>query len=47
MDQPGDDGLLRGWYGRVAEDAFEHGDAAADDDVIGDVLHNGSSFSGD
>lgn len=47
MATPGNDCFLWRGHSGVAEDAFEHGDAAADDDVIGDVLHNGSSFSGD
>ena len=47
MNQPGDDRLLRSWDGRVAEDAFEDGDAATDDDVIRDVLHDGGGLSSD
>lgn len=29
------------WDSAVAEDALEHGDAAAYDDVVADVLHDG------
>ena len=38
--------LLWRWYIGSAEDAFQDGNAAANDDVVGDILHDGSSFSG-
>ena len=43
----GDDGLLRRRHVGVAEDAFENGDAATDNDVIGDVLHDRGGLAGD
>ena len=44
--EPGDDGFFGSWHCRVAEDAFENGDATTHDDVIRDVLHDGGGFTG-
>ncbi len=42
----GDDCFFGSGYSRVAEDSFEHRDAAADDDVVRDVLHDRSGLAG-
>ena len=41
-----DDGLARYRDRRVPEDALEDGDAAPDDDVVGDVLHDARGLAG-
>jgi hypothetical protein len=45
VSEPGDNGFFGSWYCRVAEDAFENGDAASDDDIIGYIFHDGRSFA--
>ena len=47
MIAPGDDSFLRRRDSRVSEDSFEDCDASADDDVVGNVLHDGGSLTGD
>ena len=34
------------WHSIVAKDSLEHGDAAANDDVVADIFHDGSGFPG-
>ena len=43
--EPGDDGFFGSWHCRVAEDSLENGDAASDNDVIGNIFHDGRSLA--